>query len=152
MRGFSITSRAHLDAPLSGIGAAMTGARWNSRGTRMAYAAQSRSLAILEMLVHVPATSVPRDHVMVVIEVPDDALQSLAELPDGWAQLPYDPAVQAAGDAWARSLSSLVLRVPSALVKDEWNLLVNPMHERMAQIRIVGTEALVLDARLFQRA
>lgn len=152
MRVYRITARAYRDAPLSGMGAALTGGRWNSRGTRMGYAAQYRSLALLEMLVHVQRTSVPGDRVMVAIEVPDEAIQTATDLPAGWDRLPYAPAVQAAGDAWARSRASLALRVPSAIVKDEWNLLVNPLHERMPEIRVEACETLVLDDRLFPRA
>ncbi|HET8897425.1 MAG TPA: RES family NAD+ phosphorylase [Rhodanobacteraceae bacterium] len=149
MRVFRITARQYANDPLSGVGAALAGGRWNSKGTRVGYAAGSRSLALVEMLVHVDLHCVPHDRVMVSIELPDDGVATLSPLPPGWNRLPYDPRVQAVGDKWLREGHSLALRVPSAIVPAEWNVLVNPGHPRRTEIRIGATEALTLDARLF---
>jgi hypothetical protein len=105
---------------------------------------------MLELLVHVSdRRNVPSDRVIVPIEVPDDSIDTLESLPRGWDKLPYSPTVQRAGDDWARSARQLALRVPTAVVRDEWNVLVNPLHARFAEIVIGRAEPLVLDGRLF---
>lgn len=150
MRAYRITTLTLAHDCLAGIGAALYGGRWNSKGTRIGYTAGSRSGAILEMLVHVgDRRNVPVDRVIVPIDVPDDAIGMLDTLPRGWDKLPYSPAVQRAGDTWARTGSELALRVPSAVVREEWNVLINPLHERFGEIVIGKAEPLVLDARLF---
>jgi len=149
MRVYRITSLSYADDPLSGIGAAITGARWNNKGVRMAYTAASRSLAILELLVHVGRQSVPLDRVMVPIDIPDDATEAIASLPSGWNALPYNAEVQAAGDRFVRDGRSLALRIPSAIVPEEFNVLVNPLHARRADVVVHPPGDLVWDVRLF---
>jgi len=149
MRVYRITAQRYANDPLNGIGAALSGARWNSKGVRMGYAGSSRSLVTLEMLVHVSRESVPTDRVMVPIDIPDDAIAVLEPLPPGWNRLPYRAAVQAAGDAWILRGDSLALRVPSAIVPSEFNVLVNPAHARLRDVVVAAHEPLVLDPRLF---
>lgn len=149
MRVYRITSHQYAHAPLSGQGAAISGARWNSVGTRIGYTAGSPSLAILELLVHLPRDCVPPDQVIATIEVPDADIAVLTDLPQGWDRLPYSTAVQKAGDAWVRSARSLALRVPSAIVPREFNVLVNPLHPRMSAVRVLESGPLVWDGRLF---
>ncbi|MGH8802772.1 MAG: RES family NAD+ phosphorylase [Casimicrobiaceae bacterium] len=149
MQVFRITDRRYANHPLDGIGASLAGARWNSRGVRMGYAGGSRALVLLELLVHVSRGSVPASHVIVPIEIPGDAVATPEVLPAGWDRLPYDIRVQSFGDAWIRSGASLGLRVPSAIVKAEWNVLINPAHPRFVDIRIGAAESLVWDQRLF---
>ena len=150
MRVYRITSAALAADCLSGIGAALYGGRWNSKGTRIAYSAWARSAAILELLVHVgDRRNVPTDRVVVSIDLPDDAVDTLDALPRGWNQLPYTPVVQRAGDAWVRDNRQLALRVPSAIVRQEWNVLINPLHPRIGEVAVGEAEPLVLDARLF---
>jgi RES domain-containing protein len=148
MRVYRLTARAFAAAPLSGLGAAISGARWNSIGTRMGYTSTSRALAMLEILAHVRLTHMPTDRVFVPIDIPDDAVVDLVDYPEGWDRVPYSATVQAAGDAWIASGSSLALRVPSAIVPAEFNVLVNPAHARAAEILVHAAEAAVLDPRL----
>jgi RES domain-containing protein len=150
MRIYRITSAALAADCLSGVGAALYGGRWNSKGTRVAYTAWARSAAILELLVHVgDRRNVPTDRVMIPIDVPDDAVDTLETAPRGWDKLPYSAAVQRAGDTWVRDGRQLALRIPSALVKAEWNVLINPLHARFGEIVVGKTEKLALDGRLF---
>jgi RES domain-containing protein len=151
MQVWRITAARFADHALSGFGAAQSGARWNSRGTALAYTADSAALAMLEMLVHVDRADVPAGLRLLSFEVPDDAVVDLAPLPPGWNALPYEPAVQAAGDRWVRAGSSLALRVPSAVARGHCNVLLNPAHARIAEVRRTGNDALAFDARLFAR-
>jgi RES domain-containing protein len=145
--------RAPLAATaFSGIGAARGGGRWNSRGTHVAYAALSRSLAELEVLVHIDRLRAPFDYVFVEADIPRDAIETVrvGRLPSDWRSMPPPPELRVIGDAWIRSQRSLALRVPSAVVPEEFNLLVNPTHPRFGELRVVGKpEPVVFDARLF---
>lgn len=148
MRVYRITDRSYAADPLNGIGAAQAGGRWNSRGIRVAYTGESRSLVLLEMLVHIDRNCVPPSHVLVPIDIPDAAIADLPLLPAGWDRHPYDPQVQSVGDQWIADGTSLALRVPSAVVRGEFNILVNPVHPTFAQVVVHPHEPLVVDARL----
>ncbi len=153
MRVWRLTRAPFARAPFDGVGPARGGGRWNSRGTYVAYAASSRALAILEVLVHVSREQAPTDYVFVQAELPDDAIEPLdpGELPAGWQAEPPPAELHLIGDEWVRSNRSLALRVPSAVVPEEANYLVNPSHPRAGEIRIVGTPArAVLDPRLLR--
>lgn len=151
MRLYRIAKAQFAATALSGLGAAMHGGRWNSPGTRLAYTGESRSLVMLELLVHIPRNAVPGDFRLLACEIPDTGIETLApaDYPEGWSRLPYHPAVRACGDDWARQGRSLALRVPSAIVRGEFNVLVNPAHADFARVALVGDEALSFDARLF---
>jgi RES domain-containing protein len=115
----------------------------------MIYAAQSQSLAILEMLVHLDSPELLKKYVLFGVEI-DAAFitpvdQSL--LPKDWKADPVPPDVQAVGDAWARSRSSVVLSVPSALVPDESNFLLNPTHPDFSKLKIRKPVAFQFDPR-----
>ena len=107
-----LTRRAH--AALDGEGARLHGARWNSSGTAVVYAASHLSLAALEYLVHIDPQDAPRDLVALRLHVPDSATELAyepASLPAGWQDAPPRPECQAIGDRWARSSEHLLLRV-----------------------------------------
>lgn len=146
---YRITDVRYADDPLSGVGASLTGGRWNSLGTRMGYTSASRALAMMELLVHVGRDNVPANRVLVTIDIPVEHIERLVDLPEGWGGLPYSEKVQDAGDRWIRSKRSLALRVPSAIVPNEHNVLVNPLHPNLNRIAILGSEALDWDHRLF---
>lgn len=149
MRVYRISKPDYAANALSGQGAALNPGRWNTTGTRLAYTAGSASLAMLEMLVHIDRHSVPAGLRLLSFIVPDDAIEILHDLPDGWDRLPYSPAVRAVGDAWIVSARSLALKVPSAVARQEFNVLVNPAHRRFAEIQLQDNQPLTLDDRLF---
>jgi len=149
LRVYRISQPAFVDGALSGQGAALHAGRWNSRGIRVAYAAPSVALAMLEMLVHVDKQDVPAGLRLLSFDIPADAVHALDALPDGWQRLPYSAPVQAAGDRWVRGAASLALRVPSAVARHEVNILLNPAHPRFGEIAPVANEPLALDERLF---
>jgi RES domain-containing protein len=138
--------------PLSGLGAAQSGSRWNSRGVRMAYTSTSRALAVLEALVHVTREYFPHDAVLLPIEIPDNLIEVMPELPEGWDEIPYSPSARLAGDRWIKSGASLALRVPSAVLPAESNVLINPAHPQFGLIRLGEPESRVFDGRLLGAA
>ena len=149
MRVYRISAPPYVAVALSGEGAARAGARWNSIGIRMAYTASSVSLAMLEMLVHVDRENVPVNRRILTFEVPDDSIQNLQKLPDGWDELPYSDSVRMVGDNWVATGATLALLVPSAVARHDSNLLINPNHARFREVALLMDEALALDTRLF---
>jgi RES domain-containing protein len=152
LRVWRLTRTPFAQTPFDGVGPARGGGRWNSRGTYVAYASSSQSLAILEVLVHINREQAPTDYVFVEAEVPSDAVEVLdaGGLPRGWQAEPPPARLRAIGDRWARSNRSLALRVPSAVVPSEANYLINPSHPRAREIEIVATVPAVLDPRLLR--
>jgi RES domain-containing protein len=135
---------------LSCEGARRHGGRWNSKGVAVLYCATRESLVMLELRVHSPHPD-PRTRSRFVIEVPDDALTSVAvdELPRGWDELPAGPASKRCGDAWVAAKSSLGLLVPSVVASEEKNLMLNPSHPRFQEVRVLSKRQVVLDKRLY---
>jgi RES domain-containing protein len=151
MEAWRICAARFASDPLSGVGAYLYGGRWNSQGVHLAYAALSRALCILEMRVHLSAETAPTDHVLIPIEVDDDLVAELdpATLPQGWRRFPAPPSLAGFGDAWVRGQESLGLVVPSAVVPEESNLLLNPRHPRMDRVRVGPAQPVQYDPRLF---
>ena len=151
MRVYRISRPEYVATALLGNGAALAPGRWNSRGVRLAYTASSVSLAMLEILVHVNREDVPEGRRMLAYEIPDAALAELPpnRWPRGWDKLPYSDAVCRVGDGFVRDGRQLALRVPSAVARGEFNVLVNPAHPQFGQIRLLADDPLALDPRLF---
>jgi len=138
---------------LDGEGARLNGGRWNSEGVAVVYASASLSLAVLEYLVHVEPSLIPADLVAMEIELPDDptlgAIVDPALFPAGdWRTYPAPEWQAELGDLWVEDETFLWLAVPSAIVPEEHNVLLNPQHPRMADVRTVGTRSFRFDRRL----
>lgn len=144
-----ITKEKHAKAALSGEGARRYGGRWNSPGTPMIYAAQSQSLAILEILVHLDSTDLLMKYVLLGLEVDESFVRTVetAKLPQNWKDDPVPSDVQALGDAWAVGGESVILSVPSVLVPDESNYLINPNHVDFGRVRLRKATSYLFDQR-----
>ncbi len=128
---------------LSGEGARRYGGRWNRKGTALLYTAESRSLAVVEFLVHLPIALAPPDVRIARISVPDEAEADELKpdrLPPGWNRYPAPEALAELGSDWVRENKKLVLKVPSAVVAGERNILINPAHKLFAKVRILDVE------------
>lgn len=151
MEVFRLT-RKKYSSTLSGVGASLRGARWNSVGVELIYAASNRALALAEVAVHVSVATLPGDFVMVTIDIPDDIsvgqLKS-EDLPPDWNIFPYTVKTQRLGDTFVSKNENCLLRVPSAVVKGEFNLLINPNHPDFGRVRITHIEDFAVDRRLF---
>jgi RES domain-containing protein len=134
----------------SGDGAREFGGRWSSRGIAVAYAAQSRSLAALEQLVHLIKPRVLRGYVISSITFQSSHVLRIhpADLPAGWNRPVAPASLKRFGDSWAASAKYPVLAVPSAIIPEEWNYLVNPAHALFGRMARSPTEPFVYDARL----
>ncbi len=146
-------SRKKYASTLSGKGAAIKGARWNSVGTEIIYTASNRSLAMAEVAVHLTLATIPDDYVIITIYLPDDiSLQKLTEkdLPPDWNTFPHPASTQAVGDKFIAENKHCVLQIPSAVTKGDFNLLINPYHAEFSKIKIVETEKFPFDRRIFK--
>ncbi|MEP6595802.1 MAG: RES family NAD+ phosphorylase [Ginsengibacter sp.] len=133
---------------ISGNGAAINGSRWNSKGTRMLYTGEYISLVILESLVHLRTIDIPEKQYLLQIELPDSNFSEIkqSKIKDNWQQhLNY---TQWMGDQFVKANQLLILKVPSAIVSQEHNFLVNPLHGEFKKVKVVKTELLELDKRL----
>jgi RES domain-containing protein len=136
-----------------GTGAFLAGGRWTPPGTRVLHAASSIALAGLEYLVH--AARPPADLMLVAIDVPEAAAidrPRLDELPEGWASpLPSEQA-QAWGRRWCEGVRALALAVPSVIVPEERNYLINVAHPAIAQVTLAPVRRFAFDPRLLRAA
>jgi len=147
-------SKSRFIRDLTGEGPRLYGGRWNHKGTAVLYAATTRSLATLEYLVHVPLPYEPLELSIATLVVPDDASQSTVlaeELPTNWSSYPAPTALADIGTEWVRGGESLILRVPSAIVPQEHNIIINPAHSEMVGVTIEDVRAYAFDERLIQR-
>ena len=145
-------SRAVYANDLSGKGSSFKGARWNSIGIGLIYTAESRALAMAEVMVHFALAMAPRDYMMVILEFPDDLKRQLISvdmLPKNWNVFPYLSSTQTIGDSFVRENQFPILRVPSAVVPGDFNLLLNPHHPEFGKITIQKTEKFPFDSRIF---
>ena len=139
----------------SGAGPRRYGGRWNHKGTAVIYAAESRSLATLEYLVHVPLSYEPLDLSVATLIVPDGASVRefpLSELPVDWNRFPAPSRLADLGSEWVLGNESLLLRVPSAVVDDEFNVVINPGHPEMAEVNVEDVTTYAFDERLLRRS
>jgi RES domain-containing protein len=135
-----------------GIGARESGGRWNHPGTAVIYAGGTVAIAALERFVHV-AGIVPGDLVLVRIELPRTCSverPALAKLPRSWNLVPAERGSMDFGTRWARDNRSLVLYVPSALVNEEENAVLNPAHPEFPPVKMVIERDFQYDARMYQ--
>jgi RES domain-containing protein len=145
--------KAQWAQDLSGIGASTHGGRWNRPGTALIYTSESRSLATVEFLVHLPIPLAPPSLSMVTIRLPGDVPVHMIEptdLPNGWRSYPSIPELAEIGSSWVREGRSLMLGVPSAVVPGEKNYLINPAHPRMVDVRVESVDSYRYDERLLR--
>ena len=152
MKVYRIEREKYLDTTLQGVGAALNdGYRWNSLNTYLVYTAESRSLAILEVSVHLDfSEDLPTDRFYVEIEIPDDIeiLElSVDELPENWDSKPPILETQFIGDDFVFQKNAAVLKVPSAIIPPEFNYLINPNHPDSKKIKVISKQKLQFDNR-----
>ena len=137
MRLWRITRKPFLTQALQGLGAKKYGGRWNSKGYAVVYTSESLELAVLEALVHLDIDLLPKDVYQIGFELDDQFIaRAPRPLPGGWDSAPpYSPNVQAIGDRWLRSASSLGLRVPASVLPSRSNVLLNPSHPEICRLR-----------------
>lgn len=148
MHCFRIIKPDFAATALSGEGARLYGGRWNPPGWRCVYAAESRALAMLELLVHLTGRSRALKFRLLTLDLGEAAVLEAKHLPADWNAHPAGRASQWVGQNWLQKLDSPVLRVPSVLIPEEHNLLLNPLAPGFDKIRVIDERELSLDLRL----
>src|SRR4051812_38368047 len=138
---------------LSGAGAKRTGGRWNERDIPVVYTSETRALACLETIVHVNAGGLPLNRYLVAVTIPDDVWAAAetwtaASLPVGWDAEPAGRVSIGLGTEWLRSGRTLVLRVPSVIVPEEYNILLSPQLAATTRITAAKVRRWLYDSRL----
>ncbi len=136
---------------LSGKGAAIAGGRWNSKGTEIIYTASNRSLAMAEIAVHFSWATLPPDYMMLTISCPDLTIKeiSIESLPGNWDQFPSLNSTKIVGDKFISENEFPLFRIPSAVTKGDFNILINPFHKDFKKIKVTNKEPFPFDSRLF---
>ncbi len=145
-------ARSKFKNDLSGEGARIAGGRWNSPGIPVLYTTESRALCTLEIAVHTPLKIVPQDYMMICIDVPSNAIKqqiSVKDLPTNWKFFPEIKHTQIIGDQFFLEGKHLALKVPSAIVAGDYNILINPLHADFKQVKVLTFEPFEFDQRLF---
>ena len=145
--------KTYARTPFDGEGAYRYGGRWSSPGTRLSYASEHQSLAMLEYFVHLDPEDAPDDLVLATADVPDnlsrERLQA-RDLPAHWRDTPAPSALAQIGDEFVKKGEACLLLVPSALAVTENNWLINPVHREFKKITLHAPVSLRYDARMFR--
>jgi len=154
-RVFRVLRAAFADDPFDGEGAYRYGGRWSSPGTRIAYASEHQSLAMLEYFVHLDPEDAPDDLVLATADIPDEISRErlgIKNLPANWREIPAPPGLAHLGDDFIKKAEKCLLLLPSALAVHENNWLISPQHTEFRQIKLHAAEPLRYDPRMFRRS
>lgn len=140
---------------LDGAGAALHGGRWNNKGERMIYTAQTSSLAILEVLSHISSIQFLIPYQLVEIEIPEgtvlDYRKLAPELPESWSSNPAgEQLTRSIGSSWLKHSDSALLKVPSVHNPLEHNFLLNPQHPHF-EAKIISKHWYLYQDRLVRK-
>lgn len=136
---------------LSGKGAELFGGRWNPVGISALYTSETRALCVLELLAHTPNNLIPPRFELLSIEIPDKLFtrfERLADLPSEWNSLETNELTQQIGKLKFLRKDCLGFVVPSAIIKQEYNIILNPLCNQYNKVKIVESEAVNIDERL----
>ncbi|WP_452228933.1 MULTISPECIES: RES family NAD+ phosphorylase [unclassified Lacinutrix] len=153
MKIYRIAKKQYLE-DVSGEGARLYGGRWNKKGYPMVYFSESLSLAVLEILVHIDFKFLTNDFGYLEAEIPDLLIspkQKEIELEESWRENPPSNYSMQYGTDWLKANKSLAIEVPSAILPMSKNILVNPRHPLIKEVKIIKTGVLDVDSRVFQK-
>jgi RES domain-containing protein len=151
MRFWRICRQPYAPDAASGEGARLYGGRWNSRGLRVVYASSSLALAAVETFVHLEPNLQPIDLVSIegeILETLGIARLDPKDLPVNWYAT-RDESLRRFGDEWVKAGKKVALLVPSAAIRGEWNVLLNPAQRDFSKIRFQEPQPFQFDARMF---
>ncbi len=135
---------------LSGNGAKLYGGRWNSPGFNALYTTENISLAVLEILVHVHQYNIPLNYHLLAIEIPDNIIPTLINTKSLKRSWKNDTGYsQFIGDEFLKTSANLLLKVPSAIIEQEHNFIINPTHKDISKIKIIASHLFEFDKRLY---
>ena len=151
MRFWRICRRRFAAAAATGEGARLYGGRWNSKGMRVVYASTSLALAAVETFVNLEPNVQPKDLVSIEGEIPELEIGGVdpQSLPSDWHKVGNE-SLHRFGDEWIRAGQTVALLVPSAAIRGEWNVLLNPTHRNFQKVKFSEPLPFSFDARMFR--
>ena len=143
-------ARTSFAADLTGEGARLYGGRWNHKNTPCLYTSGSRALAVLEYTVNVNIADIPRALSIAAFELPDTSIISFSvrDLPGDWRQSPAPSSTKDFGTALLKHAQALAIKIPSVIIPEEWNYLINPLHPAIQDVAITGISDYPYDIRI----
>jgi RES domain-containing protein len=136
-RVWRLCKRQYAAQAFSGLGAKLYGGRWNEEGLAVVYTADSLSLAALETFVHLDPELLPADYLAIAADLPGQLRLTriqVGDLPADWRRYPAPDVLRRIGSDWLRAGKTAVLAVPSVVVPQEENYLLNPEHRDFDRI------------------
>jgi len=142
--------RSKYARDLEGEGAKLFGGRWNNKSIGCVYTSESRALALIEYTVNVNIDDIPRALSLTTIEIPDTLVYicSEDELPGNWKTTPAPSATKEFGSLLLKAAHVAVVKVPSTVVPEEFNLLLNPLHAKSDRFKIYSVRDFIFDVRI----
>lgn len=135
---------------LSGEGARLNGGRWNHAGTSCIYSSESRALSVLEFSSNVSLDLIPRDLSFTSIDIPDNSWieLSISDLPADWNDTVTPVSTKDFGTHLLKQTGSLALKIPSVIIPQEFNYLINPIHQDISKVSIKEIVDFAYDLRI----
>ncbi|MGD0858240.1 MAG: RES family NAD+ phosphorylase [Terracidiphilus sp.] len=151
MKVWRLFPKHFCETAFTGVGGLYAARRWNHLGTVMVYCSTSPALAALEFFVNLEPNEAPDDLLLAEATIPDDLVEQLKLdlLPADWREL-SNLACRDLGTGWATSGRSVALRVPSAVVDGDWNVLLNPRHADFSKVQLAAPNPFRYDERMFR--
>lgn len=136
---------------ISGTGAAITGGRWNKKRRPVLYTSDSIPLSLLEMVVNIPPMFQP-DLLLLVLEIPDHAIVEIPMdvLPENWFKYPAPSVLAEIGEEYYTVKNALIIKVPSSVVHSHFNYVLNCLHPKFNEVKIVSQQPFIFDPRLYR--
>jgi RES domain-containing protein len=147
---YRITKKEYVS--LDGKGGLFGPGRWHKKGNPVIYTSEHASLAAWEKIVHVASfENLPEDLLLIKIEIPDTIkIQTVPTdiLVPGWDEFPFNSKTVEYGTSFLRNGEYLALIVPSVIIPDEFNVILNPIHPNILKCRIISSETFTFDRRV----
>ena len=143
-------AKGNFARDLTGEGARLFGGRWNHIGVPCLYSSESRALALLEYSVNIELYSIPRALCMITIDVPEDKISEvkIPSMPGNWKAASAPAETKDYGTEILSELKSLAIKIPSTIIEEEFNYLINPLHKDLSSIKIIEIVNFTYDLRI----
>ena len=134
---------------ISGYGASIYPGRWNKKGTIVLYTGESKEIALLENIIHIPAMMIPELDIL-TIEIPDNSITVLTpkDLPPNWYRYPAPTVLSDIGQEWIDESKTIALKVPSSIIHSSYNIILNCRHKDYNKVKILSQKKFYFDIRL----
>jgi len=151
MKAWRLFPERFRETAFTGVGGLYAARRWNHLGTAVVYCATSPALAALEFFVNLEPNEAPADTLIGEATFPDELVEQLDFdlLPSGWREL-NNLVCRDLGSGWVASGRSAALKVPSAVVEGDWNVLLNPRHAEFSKVQLAAPKPFRYDERMFR--